>query len=594
MFTRHHSSSNHHDHERLNTDILYSIFNLNASDYHCDAKERLGITIRTSQVCKAWRGLLLESATIWAKLVYIGPSARGISLKRASEVLRRSKAAPLWLEGNFTSTKDLGQEDLFDFFIKILQKEWGRMQNITLISNPHTCFVLHDILSAYSNPLHRPAPTLRSFNIHCTCWCERRQETLDRFQPSLFSNVAPVIREFRACSNLLTFTIHAPWLAGLRVFSTEKGSTTSTLRELMESLRSMPLLEEMEIGHEIVHDPRNDADENYMLPIHLPSLTYMYLEVQAVHWLFLRRHITGSSSGCVTKFNVELRIDEVEEAILPGILNELVETFEDTLTVHKRITNNLNSSPFRWLRCEIGHGRNVSYQLFDHCPTSDHWSTHKGFKLSFVWWPGPLISTAIQRTVSQTLRSSPHLQDVTMLSLGVREFSPAWALAEIATLPSVKALHIDHESLIILSGVLLSLALHHTHFNLFSNLEILQAYPYRRGTQDCHYYYYVCDFLWKLHEMGKVGCSIKAIELHGDCTSQLSHVIGRFECSDRFIGLVIYWTENGEEKSHVCRGDGKDRSEFSILVHRLVLQATVSRGLRYLYAPFIRLFDSCL
>ncbi|KAF9538910.1 hypothetical protein CPC08DRAFT_717505 [Agrocybe pediades] len=587
MFTRHHSSSNHHDHERLNTDILYSIFNLNASDYHCDAKERLGITIRTSQVCKAWRGLLLESATIWAKLVYIGPSARGISLKRASEALRRSKAAPLWLEGNFPSTKDLGQEDLFDFFIKILREDWERMQNITLVSAPHTCFVLHDILSAYANPLHRPAPTLRSFNINCTCWCQRQQEPLDRPPSSLFSNVAPFIREFRARSKLLTFSIHAPWLAGLCVFSTEKGSTTSTLCELVEALRSMPFLEEMEIGHEIVHDPRNDAKENCMLPIHLPSLTYMYLEVQAVHWLFLQRHITGSSSGCVTKFNVELRVVEVEEATLPGLLNELVETFEDTLAIHKRITNNSNPSPFRWLRCEIGHGRNVSYQLFDQCPTSDHWSTHKGFKLSFVWGQVPL-SIAVQRTVSQALYSLPHLQAVTTLSLSVREFSPAWPLAEIATLLSVKALHIDHESLIILSRGLLSLALRHTHLNLFSNLEILQTYPYRRGTQDSHYHYYVCDFLWELHELGKVGCTIKAIELHGDCTSQLSHVIGRFECSDRFIGLVIHWTENGDEKSYVCRGDGKPDS------HRLVLQGTVSRGLRNLYAPFIHLFDSCL
>ncbi|KAF4609489.1 hypothetical protein D9613_012341 [Agrocybe pediades] len=573
MFTRHHSSSNHHDHERLNTDILYSIFNLNASDYHCDTKERLGITIRTSQVCKAWRGLLLESATIWAKLVYIGPSARGISLKRASEALTRSKTAPLWLEGNFTSTKDIGQEDLFDFFIKILRKDWERMQNITLVSAPHMCFVLHDILSAYSNPLHRTAPTLRSFNINCTCWCQRQPEPLDMPPSSLFSNVAPFIREFRARSKVLTFSIYAPWLAGLRVFSTEKGSTTSTLRELVEALRSMPLLEEMEIGHEIVHDPRNDAKENCMLPIHLPLLTYMYLDVQAIHWLFLRRHITGSSSKCVTKFNVELRIDEVEEATLPGLVDELVKTFEDALAMHKRITNNLNSFPFRWLRCEIGHGRNVSYQLFDQCPTSDHWSTHKGFKLSFVWWPGPLISTAVQRTVSQTLRSSPHLQDVITLSLGVCEFSPAWALAEIATLPSVKTLHTDHESLIILSGVLLSLALHHTHLNLFSNLEIVQTYPYRRGTQDSHYHYHVCDFLWKLHELERVSCTIKAIELHGDCTSQLSHVIGRFECSDRFIGLVIHWTEKGEEKSYVCRGDGKAGS------HRLVLQATVSRGL---------------
>ncbi|KAF9552428.1 hypothetical protein CPC08DRAFT_714625 [Agrocybe pediades] len=568
MFTRHHSSSNHHDHERLNTDILYAIFNLNASDDHFDAKERLRITIRTSQVCKAWRGLLLESTTIWAKLVYIGPSARGISLKRASEVLRRSKSAPLWLEGNFTpnmpalvTPEDLGQEDLVNFIVDVLRKDWVRMQNITLFSSPDTCFVLHAILSTCPNPLHRSAPTLRP-------------------QSSLFSNVAPVICEFRARSNLLTLAIHAPWLAGLRVFTTEKGSTTSTLRELMEALRSMPLLEEMEIAHEIIEDPRNDADEHYMLPINLPSLTYMYLEVQAVHWLLLQRHITGSPSGCVTKFNIELRVDEVEEATLPGLLNELIETFEDTLAIHKRITNNLNSSPFRWLRCVIGHGRNVSYQLFDHCPTSDHWSTHKGCKLSFVWEQRPL-STAVQRTVSRTLCSSPHLQDVTTLSLGVREFSPAWALAEIATLPSVKTLHIDHESLIILSGVLLSLALQHTHLNLFSNLEILQAYPYRRGTQDCHHHYY-------LYQIGRVCCTIKAIELHGDCTSQLSHVIGRFECSDRFVGLVIHWTENGEEKSYVCRGDGKAGS------HRLVLQATVSRGLKYLYAPFIHLFDNCL
>ncbi|KAF8802064.1 hypothetical protein BYT27DRAFT_7113497, partial [Phlegmacium glaucopus] len=80
---------------RLNNDVLYYIFKLNADMFSYE--DALSNTRKVSQVCQGWRNIILGSPSMWGRLLDFD-SLRWSSDNWQNEVLRRSgSSSTLWI-----------------------------------------------------------------------------------------------------------------------------------------------------------------------------------------------------------------------------------------------------------------------------------------------------------------------------------------------------------------------------------------------------------------------------------------------------------------------------------------------------------------
>ena len=81
---------------KLNSDILLDIFAINGNIFTND-KRALHNTRGASQVCRQWRTLMLNTSSIWAKLLDSEELYCISGYEWWNELLRRSEDAPLWI-----------------------------------------------------------------------------------------------------------------------------------------------------------------------------------------------------------------------------------------------------------------------------------------------------------------------------------------------------------------------------------------------------------------------------------------------------------------------------------------------------------------
>ncbi|PPQ66534.1 hypothetical protein CVT26_009509 [Gymnopilus dilepis] len=215
----------------LTRDILWYIFTMNA-DMFMDSKA-LTTTRHSSQVCREWRSVLLESPSLWGRLLDFDSASSRWSSTWMREILERSgEHSLLWIKAN----RVLDGEKVF---IDILARHWSRIQRIVVNVAYHVRF------SSIWKPIFTPAPLLEAFKITF-----KPTDSLDdddhpwqsASQVTLFAEDAPALREFSALG--YAFNLDAPWLSGLRSVCF---GPPFRMEQVMPVIRSMPRLETLRL-----------------------------------------------------------------------------------------------------------------------------------------------------------------------------------------------------------------------------------------------------------------------------------------------------------------------------------------------------------
>ncbi|KAF4622510.1 hypothetical protein D9613_009433 [Agrocybe pediades] len=201
----------------LSPELLWAIFFINATHDNATAKERVQITITSTHVCKAWRMLLLDAASIWGQLIYVEHKEQNDDkeIDMMHEILRRSGESPLNVHAVLRSYRTGGgYRKLLDH---VLVNYWARIKRLeirfagTMRRSHKNHFLSH---------LTRPSPLL------CACHI---QVDLDRtigrarnheigLSPPLFGGMAPNLHYLRG--DYLAISPKASWLSGLTTLVT--------------------------------------------------------------------------------------------------------------------------------------------------------------------------------------------------------------------------------------------------------------------------------------------------------------------------------------------------------------------------------------
>ncbi len=191
----------------LNEDVLLHIFEFNGNMFVI--RGALGTTLATSQVCRQWRYLMLETPSLWAKLIDIGEFSGLRKFKLQKEVLQRSGDAPLWIKADDTEDKDDWSDDgipsddyIRRFFKDVVPNIWHRIEKLVL-PRYYEYQVTHLMLSF-------PAPLLVHIEAAAGYTPDRQ---INATTTPLFANHAPMLRKMYLSSKFVS--PRAPWISQL-------------------------------------------------------------------------------------------------------------------------------------------------------------------------------------------------------------------------------------------------------------------------------------------------------------------------------------------------------------------------------------------
>ncbi|KAF8868253.1 hypothetical protein CPB84DRAFT_1388354, partial [Gymnopilus junonius] len=224
---------------RLNIDLLLLIFKMNA-DMFADDKA-LETTRFSSQVCREWRGVMLESPSLWGHLIDLDALTQRRDEWR-NEVLRRSGESSLSIksfnalfilrslvprsDGSLWLAEDISPWEIF--FFSLIDKKWNKIERLTIRMGSHIRFPTEILCS--------PAPQLQIFEVS-TANSVRIEEQQGR---SIFDDKAPLLHTFH--SRNLTFQLSASWIQNLR--SVEMGPLFP-ISSVLDVLKRAPMLEDI-------------------------------------------------------------------------------------------------------------------------------------------------------------------------------------------------------------------------------------------------------------------------------------------------------------------------------------------------------------
>ncbi len=231
----------------LDEDVLLHIFEFNA-DMFADSRA-LDTTRFTSQVCRQWRHLTLETSSLWAKLVDMNSIGNCRTDKWQNELFHRCGAALLWIKARSPGQIYL-REHAEVLFRGLITKEWHRIQKI-VVGHLYNVNVTRAVLPF-------PAPQLQHFEV----LYYNKGET-----KPLFANCVPKLRslylDFRAIDH------RAPWLFHLHSLILDKTYSLSASLGILAATHS---LQELKITD--IHDDDTTASLPTVFLSHLQHLEY--------------------------------------------------------------------------------------------------------------------------------------------------------------------------------------------------------------------------------------------------------------------------------------------------------------------------------
>ncbi|KDR68522.1 hypothetical protein GALMADRAFT_256750 [Galerina marginata CBS 339.88] len=258
---------------KLHAELLLSIFHMNTltdvvnaesdaawfSDVSPKMQDRpLTIVRRSSQVCRKWRGVILESSSLWGKVVDMSllcGLARGHWL---NEVIRRSGQQFLHV-----TTDNAGVSSRLPALIVLLDDHWERIRslNVTMVVGYSAGMLVREEVSRI---LRRPTEVLQSFRVEIKI--DGLQIANFLVDVPLFANSAPCLTAFS--SGHLFLGQHTPnsWLSQLQTLFLSSGLPTYTLQQILQALEGMPGLVTFTITGHSVHPVTSNAHKVVSLP----------------------------------------------------------------------------------------------------------------------------------------------------------------------------------------------------------------------------------------------------------------------------------------------------------------------------------------
>ncbi|KJA24811.1 hypothetical protein HYPSUDRAFT_38481 [Hypholoma sublateritium FD-334 SS-4] len=225
----------------LNNDVLLSIFTMNA-DMFSDERA-LNTTRIASQVSRQWRDLLLDTPSIWAKLIDMNGIRCAPSYEWGNEVIRRSGFAPLWIKADSYSIADHLRTEaanryyLFnEFFVSCIRGNWRRIQKL-VIKDLSCSFCLTLAMLCF------PAPQLEEFDV------SRPDLDEEIGRSSLFAGDAPILRRFSF--GYYVVDPAAPWLHHLHFIELD---SAYSIRDALAVLSATLNLQELKIDDLMISD----------------------------------------------------------------------------------------------------------------------------------------------------------------------------------------------------------------------------------------------------------------------------------------------------------------------------------------------------
>ncbi|KDR81095.1 hypothetical protein GALMADRAFT_1122341 [Galerina marginata CBS 339.88] len=273
---------------KLHDDLLLRVFMLNADllpvevtdlDDDCGERDALNVTRGTSQVCKQWRELTINSPSLWGRCV---------DLKRLNqqephwrnEVMRRTGASFLHVRGSIVSLQ------LGIFFLDLLDTSWERIRALE-VSLERFDAIITDPRWAV---LQRPAPALQIFSL-----------SLDSVVPNILPTPeAPIFGGHASLAKLVLsgcagvlFKIPSSQFFQIRHLAIY-GSFT--IPELFKALSNMSRLEYLQVHQ----NPRTDTTPLTLPHIIFPRLLRLSLNSTLDSCLTMLEHMTvAPGSGLI-------------------------------------------------------------------------------------------------------------------------------------------------------------------------------------------------------------------------------------------------------------------------------------------------------
>ncbi|PPQ69050.1 hypothetical protein CVT26_003759 [Gymnopilus dilepis] len=368
---------------KLDYDILWTIFCLNAnmdSAESCSASpthSAFDATLYSSQVCRVWRDILLDSPTIWGNALCID-RLTNLKDEGRKEILKRTGVAVLCLRGRLG-----GSPESYSFFAAVLDSELWRIRKIDVMVSCD-----YEYGKAWRELFQRPARQLKSFKLsfqfhYGGCRTTASEEMI------LFGGEAPALQEFHAKN--LNVNLCLPWtlqLRSLRLMSCEQRAD-----DILQALQYMPLLEYLELGIAYRSPSHFPAERS----INLPNLSQLHLSSSLGISLAVA-HAIAPSDGCVLTWSSKLTPAELltlqDVTRLQGVLGRYCRLYFKARQI-KCLT-----------LCQDLHTFNFRAEPF---PTTDHLQIDFSSRLSEAWALSFLLHPVVQNdfTSVDTFRFRP-------------------------------------------------------------------------------------------------------------------------------------------------------------------------------------------
>ena len=246
---------------KLHPPILWEIFSINApwerSMLYTVEFHPLTIARRTSQVCRVWRQVLLESPSLWGRCFDLDMFTAMVDDRWRDLVLQRSGQSPLAV---VMHRKNVHPGDhLMEYFVKLLNDHWTRIGKVDLT----LWYSDKRMLETFA----RPAASLMYFSVRMftpphDLIFPKNCQLFAKNAPSLIRLSLPPQR-FQFQSSLRQSLI----FSSARRLEMSQGQALSGI-DLLAALQGMPLLEvlEMDITRSGVDNPVSNQDLRISMP----------------------------------------------------------------------------------------------------------------------------------------------------------------------------------------------------------------------------------------------------------------------------------------------------------------------------------------
>ncbi|KAF9560880.1 hypothetical protein CPC08DRAFT_817985 [Agrocybe pediades] len=287
---------------RLHEEILYMIFLENSTDL--DDGFRLIHARSTSQVCQQWRRLLLNSPSIWARLIDLD-DLREARPAWVQEVMTRSQNCPLWITGPVHVYRPSPFRK--NFFLNLISEHWDRIEILHVSddwddSSKNLSVDGQDQAGHWQRLFNRPAPLLKEFAFRYTKRAGLTRRVVQALSPSpLLNGNAPALRMFGIHRNgsasrrpdRFIMDMPSSWLSKLRSFTLQQDLD---LTQLLGLLRLTPLLEKLKVTRFAAS--ATDSLQWQESPVSLPRLSSLRLEDWETADVVMFLESISPSAGC--------------------------------------------------------------------------------------------------------------------------------------------------------------------------------------------------------------------------------------------------------------------------------------------------------